>query len=140
MTTTESVGRYRAAGWKTVPVHRPGADPGTCSCGQAGCAKPGKHPDSRHWPGGSSDPAAFEGRNVGVLLGPDSGNLADVDLDCAEALLAAPHLLPPTPAAFGRGNAVTHHLYTVADGAAAFAQLRDPVLAGAKATIVELRW
>ncbi|MBN9520298.1 DUF3987 domain-containing protein, partial [bacterium] len=137
---TEAVGRYRAAGWKTVPVHRPGAGPGTCTCGRPDCDKPGKHPDPRHWPGGSADAAAFEGRNVGVLLGPDSAGLADVDLDCAEARLAAPHLLPPTPAAFGRGTAVTHHLYTVADGAAAFAKLTDPVRPGAEATVVELRW
>ncbi|MBN9523104.1 DUF3987 domain-containing protein, partial [bacterium] len=137
---TEAVGRYRAAGWKTVPVHRPGAGPGACTCGRPDCDKPGKHLDPRHWPGGTADAAAFEGRNVGVLLGPDSGNLADVDLDCAEARRAAPHLLPATPATFGRGAAVTHHLYVLVDGAAAFARLTDPVLPGAGATVVELRW
>jgi hypothetical protein len=78
--------------------------------------------------------------NVGVLTGPDSGNLGDVDLDCEAAALVAPHVLPPTAAAFGLDGRETHDLYTVADGAAEYLKLQDPVLPGAAATIVELRW
>src|SRR5688500_13749660 len=34
--------------------------------------------------------------NIGVLLGPVSGNLSDVDLDCAEARALACSFLTPT--------------------------------------------
>ncbi len=34
---------YAAAGWPVLPVHTP-ARYGGCSCGRAGCRKPGKHP------------------------------------------------------------------------------------------------
>ncbi len=137
---SEAVERYRARGWCTVPVHRPDSDADTCSCGRADCAKPGKHPDARFWPGGSAEPAHFAGRNLGIKLGPVSGHLTDVDLDCAEAVAAGPYLLPTTRAAFGRRGRTTHALYTVTDGAAGFAKLQDPVLTGDRATIVELRW
>src|SRR5262249_5738250 len=129
-----------ARGWRVVPVHRPGPDAGTCSCGRADCPKPGKHPDGRHWPGGSADPAHFESRNLGVKLGPESANLADVDLDCNSAGAVAPFLLPPTDCGFGREKAQTHHLYAVPDRAASYAKLEDPTLPGDTATIVELRW
>jgi hypothetical protein len=131
--------RYLARGWVTVPVHRPDPKTGRCSCGAA-CDKPGKHPDGRFWPAGTTDPAHFIDRNLGVQLGPGSANLADVDKDCDEAVLAGPYLLPPTGAAFGRGGRETHALYTIADGAGAFAKLQDPVRTGDTATIVELRW
>jgi len=53
--------------------------------------------------------------NVGVLMGPKSGGLADVDLDCAEARRLA-FLLPETGAVFGReSNPSSHHLYVVSD-------------------------
>jgi DNA polymerase I-like protein with 3'-5' exonuclease and polymerase domains len=132
--------RYLARRWKTVPVHRPDSQTGGCSCGKADCAKPGKHPDGRFWPGGSDDPAHFEGRNLGVQLGPVSQDLCDIDLDCIGALAAAPYLLPATDCGFGRGNHQTHHLYTVTDQAATFAKLQDPALPGDRATIIELRW
>ncbi len=46
----------------------------------------------------------FNGRpqNVGVLMGPTSGGLSDVDLDCSEAIAIAPYVLPKTGAKFGR--------------------------------------
>src|ERR1044071_6609909 len=40
--------------------------------------------------------------NFGIRLGEVSGNLVDLDLDCEEAVRAAPHILPPTNARFGR--------------------------------------
>lgn len=139
-TVGEILGRYAARGWRLVPVHRPDAATRACSCGKADCPKPGKHPDGRHWPGGSAELLHFEGRNVGVKLGPESRDLADVDLDCNAAVAVAPYLLPATDCGFGRGKAQTHHLYTVTDRAASFAKLEDPVLPGDTATIVELRW
>jgi hypothetical protein len=49
---------------------------------------------------------------VAVLNGGPSGNLADVDLDCAEARRAAPLLLPATGWVFGRkGSPRSHRIY-----------------------------
>src|SRR4051794_4485548 len=48
---------------------------------------------------------AEDDRNVGVLNGAPSDNHLDVDLDCGEALLAAPILLPTTGWVFGRLSA-----------------------------------
>jgi DNA polymerase I-like protein with 3'-5' exonuclease and polymerase domains len=54
-----------------------------------------------------------EDRNQGALLGPVSGNLADVDLDVPEAI-AAKTLLPATGWVFGRKSAPSsHHEYRV---------------------------
>ena len=62
-----------------------------------------------------SDVAAyFNGtrQNVGVVLGPTSKGLTDVDLDCAEAVRIAPFILPKTNAKFGRpSNPDSHWLY-----------------------------
>jgi hypothetical protein len=54
--------------------------------------------------------------NVGVQLGPKSGGLVDVDLDCDEARILAPHFQPPTNAIFGRaGSPSSHYLYVATD-------------------------
>lgn len=52
-----------------------------------------------------ADPAA----NVGVLLGAPSGNLTDVDLDCAEVVKVGGRFLPRTPMSFGRQSAPRSH-------------------------------
>ena len=53
--------------------------------------------------------------NVGVLMGEASGGLADVDLDCREALALAARFLPPTGSIFGRqGKPGSHRLYVSA--------------------------
>lgn len=54
-------------------------------------------------------------RNVGILNGTPSGNTLDVDLDCHEARLAAPCLLPPTGWRFGRPSAPGSHWIYRAD-------------------------
>lgn len=61
-------------------------------------------------------PNHFNGRqqNIGVLLGAASGNLADVDLDCTEAVTLAPHFLPNTAAVFGRQTRPCSHWLYVA--------------------------
>ena len=46
--------------------------------------------------------------NIGVILGPASDHLADVDLDCDEAIEIAPQLLPAT-IRFGRTTARGAH-------------------------------
>lgn len=53
--------------------------------------------------------------NIGVLLGEPSGNLVDIDLDCGEACVLAPDLLPPTPAVFGRASKPASHWLYVAE-------------------------
>ena len=59
-------------------------------------------------------PNYFNGapQNIGVQLGPASGGLTDVDLDCPEAVAIAPYLLPKTGAIFGRASKrASHQLY-----------------------------
>jgi len=53
--------------------------------------------------------------NLGVLLGTPSGGLIDIDLDCDEAIRAAPLLLPPTGMIWGRPSrgSATHYGYRV---------------------------
>jgi hypothetical protein len=76
-------------------------------------------------------------QNIGVQLGPKSGGLTDVDLDCKEAISLAPYFLPPTPAVFGRASKPrAHHLYTV-DGAPDKAAIKYTDAEGK--CIVELR-
>jgi predicted transcriptional regulator len=53
-----------------------------------------------------------EDQNVGALLGEASHGLTDVDLDCAEAVAAAPFFLPHRTARFGRASKqCSHWLY-----------------------------
>jgi hypothetical protein len=47
--------------------------------------------------------------NIGVRLGKASGDLVDVDLDCAEARALASHFLPVTDAIFGRQTSPRSH-------------------------------
>jgi Bifunctional DNA primase/polymerase, N-terminal len=55
-------------------------------------------------------------QNIGVQLGPKSNGLADVDLDCSEAMILARHFLPTTDAVFGRkSKPAAHYLYRVLD-------------------------
>jgi Bifunctional DNA primase/polymerase, N-terminal len=85
-------------------------------------------------------PQFFNGAdlNVGLVLGPSSKGLTDVDLDCAEALAIAPYVLPSTNARFGRpSKRESHWLYTTdlaATADKASLQFRD-----AKKMLVELR-
>jgi hypothetical protein len=109
--------RYAALGWPVLALHTPDHE-GRCSCGRAGCSKPGKHPRTRHGlRDASTDPdrirgwwAAWPDANVGVA----TGWLVVVDVDgtdgrqALEALQRAQGPLPPTLTALtGRGM----HLY-----------------------------
>jgi hypothetical protein len=80
---------------------------------------------------------AQEVRNVGILNGAPSGNRLDVDLDCPQALLAAPLLLPETGWVFGRKSAPRSHRIYHADHSLDAAQEKFTDLAGA--VLVELR-
>ncbi len=53
-----------------------------------------------------------ERMNIGVILGPSSQGLTDIDLDCNEALAISPYILPKTGAIFGRASSrASHRLY-----------------------------
>ena len=79
-------------------------------------------------------------QNSGLLLGPRSGGLTDIDLDCQEAIVIAPFILPKTAAIFGRPSArASHYLYyttlanSVAKSKIAF---QDPI---SRTTLLEIR-
>ena len=78
--------------------------------------------------------------NVGVQMGPYSGGLTDIDLDCREAVTIGPVLLPASNNVFGRASKpCSHWLYssTLANKIAkAGLQFRD---AGDGAMMPELR-
>lgn len=74
--------------------------------------------------------------NLGLLLGAPSGNLIDVDLDCAEALRLAPRLLPRTGLIHGRPGRPRSHYWYVSDASGRLEPFRDPTT---NATLVELR-
>jgi Bifunctional DNA primase/polymerase, N-terminal len=67
-----------------------------------------KGPELKDWPSlrisEADAPRYFNGakQNIGVVLGPCSGNLCDVDLDCDEAIAAAVLL----PLGFGADHSV----------------------------------
>lgn len=79
-------------------------------------------------------------QNIGVQLGAASNNLRDIDLDCPEAMAAAPYFLPKTGAIFGRPSTRNAHWLYYADDFGerldtAALQYRDP----SKKMLVELR-
>jgi hypothetical protein len=73
--------------------------------------------------------------NVGIILGPPSGELVDIDLDCPEAIELADLYVPPTGAEFGRKSKPRSHRLYIAPGAVheAFADPLDGT------TLLELR-
>jgi hypothetical protein len=79
-------------------------------------------------------------QNIGVVMGPSSHGLTDVDLDCAEAVAIAPYLLPQTQAIFGRSSKrASHWLYRTAlagSNDTAAIVFDDPT---SKARLLELR-
>jgi hypothetical protein len=99
-TSAEIAAKYVARGWKVIPIRH----------GQKG-------PRGNDWQSRTYDPLRdFDGKNIGVQLGPVSDGLTDVDLDCVEAIKLAPYLLPPTPAIFGRQSKQrSHWLYNTDD-------------------------
>lgn len=82
---------YAASGWRVFPVHV-AAPGGPCSCGDAFCRSPGKHPRTK---GGLHDATTDEARirawwrggaawGIGLATGAGSGVFV-VDVDTAEA-------------------------------------------------------
>ena len=80
--------------------------------------------------------------NIGVVLGPSSHGLTDIDLDREEARAIAPYILPRTGAIFGRAlSRAAHRLYytdlSVVPDKSAVLLFDDP--GPPKARILELR-
>lgn len=99
-----------------------------------------KAPTAKGWQEATPEPEGtlrhvLLGGNVGLLLGPASGDVVDIDLDCREALALADLYLPPTGAVFGRcAKPDSHRLYH-APGAI-YASFPDPTCGS---TLLELR-
>ena len=93
MSTADIARGYLRRGWCPIPVQFKSKKPNT--------------PDWRHMRLREDDlEGAFSGKiNIGVVLGPPSNGLTDVDLDCREAIAIAPFMLPRTGAIFGRHSA-----------------------------------
>lgn len=64
--------------------------------------------------------------NVAVVMGALSGNLIDIDIDCAEGLSIAPHILPETHLIFGRdSNPASHRIFQCEDESPATVKFTD---------------
>jgi hypothetical protein len=104
---------YLASGRLPIPIAHRGKKPIDPETGQEKLAWQQQRPTT------ADLPRLFpEGRalNVGILLGAPSGGLIDVDLDCAEAIAAAPLLLPQTGWVSGRKSRPrSHWWYEVSD-------------------------
>jgi hypothetical protein len=104
----------------------------------------GKNPKLRNWQNVAitldNVEQFFNGNslNVGAQMGPASGGLTDVDLDCPEALALAPYFLPPTKLIYGRpSKRKSHWLYVCTDEPDPRASIK--LTDENKAVIVELR-
>ena len=73
--------------------------------------------------------------NVGLLLGPPSANLVDIDLDDPLAIKLAQELLPETRWRHGRRGAPGSHFFYIAEGIET-ERFRDPI---GSAMLVEIR-
>lgn len=90
--------QYIAEGWRIVPV-----------------ARGEKAPKAPDWPNTVWSAEQINGGNVGVILGPVSKHLCDIDLDSYHALALAPHFLPQT-ATFGRASKPRSHWLYYCEG------------------------
>jgi Bifunctional DNA primase/polymerase, N-terminal len=121
---------YIGRGWNPVPVDYRTKKPSTGNGWQLRVIDAANAP--HYFNGGQM--------NIGVVLGPSSHGLTDVDLDCEEARAVAPYILPRTGAIFGRASSrAAHWLYYTdlainADKAALI--FNDPTTGG---RVLELR-
>src|SRR6516164_6844800 len=121
---------YIGRGWNPVPVDYRTKKPSTGNGWQLRIIDVNNAP--HYFNGGQM--------NIGVILGPSSHGLTDVDLDCGEARAVAPYVLPRTGAIFGRASSrAAHRLYYTdlsvgADKAALI--FNDPTTGG---RVLELR-
>ena len=100
MTPLETALEYIRRGWSPVPVPFKSKRP----TGDTWQNLRITEADARQWFNGES-------QNVGVLMGELSGGLADIDLDCAEAIHAAGYFLQRTLCFGRRSKPCSHWLY-----------------------------
>ena len=96
---------YRGHGWLPIPVPFKSKQPVIEAWPQLRPSEgdlPGLFPDGQQ-------------SNLGILLGEPSGGLVDSDLDCMEAVRAAPYLLPATGRISGRHSRPRSHYWYVTD-------------------------
>jgi RecA-family ATPase len=93
---------YIGRGWNPVPVNYRAKKP---SAGNGWQLRIIDATNAPHYFNGGQ-------MNIGVMLGPSSHGLTDVDLDCDEARAVASYILPRTGAIFGRASSrAAHRLY-----------------------------
>jgi hypothetical protein len=107
-------------GWAPIPVN--GKKPCDPVTGRERARWPTLRLTSAEIPGEFASPTVT---GVGNILGEASKNLADVDLDCAEARAAADQLLPVTRSIFGRPGAPRSHWIYVVDTPRSSTQFLD---------------
>jgi Protein of unknown function (DUF3987)/Bifunctional DNA primase/polymerase, N-terminal len=126
--TREAAREYLARRWAVVPVPRRS-----------------KRPVLDGWQNGGFTASDVDRvGNVGILLGSPSDGLADVDLDCVEAIAAAPYFLPGTERWHGRASRRRSHAWYVVTDEPSLRRVEyvDPTRTredGKKCTLVELR-
>jgi hypothetical protein len=125
MTTLESAVYYIQLGLAPVPVPRGEKAPRTKSWQKLQITE-------------AEAPRYFNGsdQNIGILMGEPSGNLVDVDLDCAETVALAPQFLPQTEWTFGRPSKRQSHWLYRAEPLIKTKKYADPT---DKAMLVEIR-
>ncbi len=122
-TTAEYGAEYQRRGWR--PLLYPSRE---------------KFPPYTGWPERIFTPkeiATADGQNVGIVTGAVSGGLADVDLDCAEAVALAGAFLPGTDAVFGRQSKPRSHFEYVTNPIPVYTKFKDTDAAGT--VLLELR-
>jgi P4 family phage/plasmid primase-like protien len=100
--TSKAAARYIEAGWAPIPV--PAGEKNPKRRGWQN-ERVGLEDVPKHW---------TNGQNIGVLLGPPSGGLLDVDLDVRELLRIADRFLPPTLTSGRPGAERSHRWYQTA--------------------------
>jgi hypothetical protein len=116
---------YARRGWHVFPVHS--MRNGRCSCGDADCTSPGKHPRTpRGWKDASTNPGTIVAwwrewfdANVAIATGPSGLAVVDVDpradgmhsLEALEAVLGA--MLPESPVVLTGGNGTHTYMENV---------------------------
>ena len=127
MTPLDAAQEYCRRGWRVVPIPRGEKGPKLPGWGKLRLAL-------------EDLPRHFNGNgNVGVILGPPSGELVDLDLDCFEAIALAPIYLPATGAKFGPASKPGSHWLYESPGAL-FDYWTDPLCKEkGKQSLLELR-
>ena len=94
------VQRYISEGWSVLPIPN----------GR-------KAPEVKDWVNRTFTVEDFlADDNIGIRLGEPSGHLVDVDLDCAEAVIAANDIMLPTARKHGRQSVGVSHYWYIAKG------------------------